>query len=310
MTRPLAAIVCLALAPLAQAQPGKGGFADKPTADQIAFFEKKIRPVLVDNCYKCHSADAEKVKGGLTLDTRDGTRKGGETGAGDRRPAAPRRACSSRRSSTRTRTPRCRRRASSPDGVIADFEAWVKMGAPDPRDGKAAARQKYEVDMEKGREFWAFQPPKKTPAPAVKDAAWREVAHRPLPPRGAGSEGADAGRRRGQADPHPPRPLRPDRPAADARRGGSVRRGHVAGRVREGGRPAAGVAAVRRAVGPALARRRPVRREHRQDGELQLPARLAVPRLRHRRVQRRQAVRPVRQGATRRRPDADRTTRR
>src|SRR5262249_25132161 len=55
-------------------------FNDQPTADQVAFFEKKIRPVLVDQCGKCHSATAEKLKGGLLLDTRDGLRKGGDSG--------------------------------------------------------------------------------------------------------------------------------------------------------------------------------------------------------------------------------------
>src|SRR4051794_29498303 len=51
-----------------------------PSAEQIAFFEKSIRPVLVSKCYKCHSAEAEKVKGGLLLDTREGIRAGGDSG--------------------------------------------------------------------------------------------------------------------------------------------------------------------------------------------------------------------------------------
>ena len=55
-------------------------FAAEPTAKGLAFFEKKIRPVLVEHCYKCHSASSEKVKGGLLLDTREGIRKGGESG--------------------------------------------------------------------------------------------------------------------------------------------------------------------------------------------------------------------------------------
>ena len=70
-----------------------------------------------------------------------------------------------------------------PDAVIADFETWVKMGAPDPRDGAAQARRRSEIDIEKGRQFWAFQPPKKPPPPAVKDAAWPQTDDRPLPPR-------------------------------------------------------------------------------------------------------------------------------
>ncbi|TMQ01810.1 MAG: hypothetical protein E6L09_01855, partial [Verrucomicrobia bacterium] len=53
--------------------------ADPNRAD-AEFFEKKIRPVFVEHCYKCHSQEAEKVKGGLLLDTRDGLLKGGDTG--------------------------------------------------------------------------------------------------------------------------------------------------------------------------------------------------------------------------------------
>src|SRR3954462_11787422 len=65
-----------------------GGFASAglraaergPTAEGLAFFEKKIRPVLADKCYQCHAADAEKIKGGLVLDTREGIRTGGDSG--------------------------------------------------------------------------------------------------------------------------------------------------------------------------------------------------------------------------------------
>src|SRR4051812_46787712 len=52
----------------------------QPTAEQLAFFEKSIRPVLVKECYSCHATNAEKIRGGLLLDTRDGIRKGGEKG--------------------------------------------------------------------------------------------------------------------------------------------------------------------------------------------------------------------------------------
>jgi hypothetical protein len=49
-------------------------------AGGVEFFEKRIRPVLVEHCYKCHSADAEKLQANLLLDSRDSARKGGETG--------------------------------------------------------------------------------------------------------------------------------------------------------------------------------------------------------------------------------------
>src|ERR1041385_2730322 len=52
--------------------------ADAPVDSE--FFETKIRPVLVESCYKCHSAEAERIKGGLLLDTREGLLKGGDSG--------------------------------------------------------------------------------------------------------------------------------------------------------------------------------------------------------------------------------------
>src|SRR5438094_8565113 len=49
------------------------------TPEQIAFFEKSIRPVLVKECYECHASTAKEIKGGLTLDTREGIRTGGDS---------------------------------------------------------------------------------------------------------------------------------------------------------------------------------------------------------------------------------------
>ena len=56
-------------------------FAADPTAEQLDFFEKKVRPILAGSCYSCNSIEQGKNKGGLTLDTVDATRKGGDTGA-------------------------------------------------------------------------------------------------------------------------------------------------------------------------------------------------------------------------------------
>src|SRR4029077_13402818 len=51
--------------------------ADSPSFE---FFEKNVRPLLVERCYKCHSADSKKAKGGLLLDTREGMLQGGDHG--------------------------------------------------------------------------------------------------------------------------------------------------------------------------------------------------------------------------------------
>ena len=75
MTR-LAIVAALVLSSLATA-------AEPPTpeAKKVEFFENKIRPVLVEHCYKCHSEKAEKLQGKLLLDSREAARKGGESGA-------------------------------------------------------------------------------------------------------------------------------------------------------------------------------------------------------------------------------------
>src|SRR5271169_4149081 len=55
--------------------------ASEPDRAGSDFFETKVRPVLVEHCYACHSSQAKKLKGGLLLDTIEGMRKGGKSGA-------------------------------------------------------------------------------------------------------------------------------------------------------------------------------------------------------------------------------------
>src|SRR5215210_9244695 len=71
----------LAASPLASAAAPTTAPAVKLSKDDSAFFESKVRPILVSRCYKCHSVEEKKNKGGLVLDTREGWQKGGENGA-------------------------------------------------------------------------------------------------------------------------------------------------------------------------------------------------------------------------------------
>ena len=142
--------------------------------DQAAFFEKRIRPVLVEKCYKCHSAEAEKIKGGLLLDTREGIRQGGDNGhavvPGD--PGESLLLEALRWTNKDLRMPPEKEGGKLPDNVIADFEQWVKMGAPDPRDGESKVVKRTIDPVKAKEEFWAFKLPKVAPAPVVKDSAW------------------------------------------------------------------------------------------------------------------------------------------
>ncbi|MEQ2009139.1 MAG: PSD1 and planctomycete cytochrome C domain-containing protein [Limisphaerales bacterium] len=126
--------------------------------EQLDFFEKKIRPVLAERCYECHSAAAKKNKGGLTLDTRDGLLKGGDAGPalvpGD--PEKSRLIEAVRYKNRDLQMPP--KSALSPEQV-RDLEQWVKLGAPDPRvEAVAQSTAKHGLSVEEGRNFWAFQP--------------------------------------------------------------------------------------------------------------------------------------------------------
>ncbi len=160
---------------VAAAKPAPKFVAEKPiTSEQAKFFETKIRPVLIAKCAQCHASDSKKIKGGLLVDTREGLLKGGDTGPaivpGDLEESllitAVRYKDEALQMPPKTRLP---------DAVVADFEAWVKMGAPDPRSSKKAAPatdSAKAVDREQARRFWSFQPPKTVPPPKVRDTSW------------------------------------------------------------------------------------------------------------------------------------------
>ena len=147
------------------------GSAQEPAQKQLDFFETKIRPVLVEHCYECHSTQAltaKKLKGGLLLDSRGGGLKGGETGPAVV-PGKPDKSLliSALRQEDFEMPPN----GKLPDSVIADFVQWVEMGAPDPRDGSDPAGAS-AVDIEAGREHWSFQPLQSLKPPAAQDATW------------------------------------------------------------------------------------------------------------------------------------------
>ena len=82
MKTPTVLILSLVLLTLATSVRANPPQSEKDRAEGIAFFEKKIRPVLVTHCYKCHSKAADKDRGGLMMDTKTAIRKGGDSGDG------------------------------------------------------------------------------------------------------------------------------------------------------------------------------------------------------------------------------------
>lgn len=141
--------------------------------ERAAFFEAKIRPVLIEHCYECHSSDAEKIGGELLLDSRDGLQRGGESGAALEVGNAD---GSLIMEALRYESYEMPPTKKLPDRVIADFAHWINDGAYDPRDESSRPSglhaTKSAIDFEAGREFWAFQNPLDHTLPDVGLTNW------------------------------------------------------------------------------------------------------------------------------------------
>jgi len=161
-TLAFAALAAFAVAPSAEAMPA--------TKEGLEFFEKNVRPILIDRCYECHSAEKNSSKGGLILDSMDGAYKGGDEGPsvipGDLEKSLLIKAV--RYTDPEFSMPPKKTGGKLPDEKIAILEEWVKMGAPMPSGGAA----KLTGLTGKAREHWAFQPVTKPTVPEVKNKAW------------------------------------------------------------------------------------------------------------------------------------------
>ncbi len=141
----------------------------------LEHFESKIRPVLVERCYQCHGADPERIRAGLALVDAEGLRAGGDSGAVIV-PGAP-------DDSLLVEVLRYEGPIKMPpDGrlpaaVVADFERWITLGAPDPRatDTPVVAARSDSggaYDFGPGREHWAYRSMARAEPPAVENEAW------------------------------------------------------------------------------------------------------------------------------------------
>ncbi|HRP03539.1 MAG TPA: DUF1549 domain-containing protein, partial [Opitutaceae bacterium] len=151
-----------------------GAASPTPTisAADSAFFEARIRPILSDKCFKCHSHSSDKIRGGLLLDSRAAVLEGGNSGpvivAGKPDDSLLIQAIRYTGEDEDLRMPPKSQGGKLTDAQIADLEEWVKRGAPDPRIPAAGGSRYGGV----GRNHWAFQPLKKPDVPAVESNSW------------------------------------------------------------------------------------------------------------------------------------------
>ena len=156
------------------------GNAAKTRADEtktidpkkLEFFESRIRPILIEHCYECHSAKSEEVKGSLLVDSAAGLLRGGDSG-----PAiiAGKPNESPLIEALRYEGVEMPPAGRLPANVIKDFERWVEMGSPDPRTDDPAPgviKPQRTIDLEAGRQFWAFRPIADHQRPVVTNKSW------------------------------------------------------------------------------------------------------------------------------------------
>jgi len=137
------------------------------------FFEKKIRPMLVQHCYACHGKGQNK--GGLNLDSRDKTMIGGESGKKGMVPGKPDESLLIA-AVTYEGDVQMPPKGKLTSEEIADLSLWVKKGAPWPHDVAASTGGQFRTGGSSvtaaERAFWSFQPVKDSPPPEVRDTAW------------------------------------------------------------------------------------------------------------------------------------------
>ena len=168
----MAGLAVIGASPFATSLVHAADLIPAPAYADLQFFETKIRPILSDNCYQCHSHQADRVKGKLMLDSRDGLLLGGASGPAivPGKPDDSLLIQAIRYTDEDLMMPPKDHGGKLSDQQIADLTEWVQRGAPDPRvPALTAAGQKYGGV---GRAHWAFQPVRKPAIPAVKETAW------------------------------------------------------------------------------------------------------------------------------------------
>ena len=142
--------------------------------DENEFFEKRIRPVLVEHCYACHSGDAKQLQGDLRLDLKAGWQRGGESGepaivAGKPDDSPLMRAV--RHSGGASAMPPGKPKLA--DHILADLSEWIRRGAHDPRTGAIARdrSREWEAEFQRRLDWWSLRPVTHVAIPS-SDSTW------------------------------------------------------------------------------------------------------------------------------------------
>lgn len=148
---------------------GSNGFAADLSPEDLAFFENKVRPLLVESCYQCHSHE-EKIKGGLALDSKAGWMAGGDSGSVIV-PGAPRESLLFTAVTYTDPDYEMPPKEKLADDQIEILREWIARGAPDPRtESTGGPEESLQIPAS---ELWSFQPLQQADPPAIEDEAWQ-----------------------------------------------------------------------------------------------------------------------------------------
>ena len=141
----------------------------EPDTKGIELFEKQIKPVLIEQCYECHSNNGNDIEGGLELDSPSGMARGGDSG--------PVVLAHDTNNSMLLRMLRYEDDVSGmpPEEQLSEetvqaFEEWIRLGAPDNREETGPTAKEQRLNASRGH--WAFQPPRAVVPPAVQRTDW------------------------------------------------------------------------------------------------------------------------------------------
>ena len=162
----------------------------RPRTRASSFSRRRFAPCLSSIAMNAMPSSAKKMRGGLLLDSRDGVRKGGDSGPAIV-PGDPDKSLLIK--AVRYTDPEMKmpKKGKLPAALIADLEAWVKMGRPDPRDRATTlkAAKSWDEIVRERRTWWSLQPVKQPSVPKPKNADWSKRSDRSLLARGMEEKG-------------------------------------------------------------------------------------------------------------------------
>src|SRR4051812_41345387 len=142
----------------------------EPSAADREFFEKRVRPLLVQHCHACHSTAAKKQRGGLLLDSRAALLKGGDSGPAVV-PGKPEASLLLKAVGYQEESLQMPPKGRLPQRDVAVFAEWVRRGAAFPEVSTTMTSRRV-IDIAEGKKFWSFQPLHPQMIPATRNQSW------------------------------------------------------------------------------------------------------------------------------------------